>query len=81
MPSAEFFFETINAFQRTAALCAAVELDVFTSIADGHKTSVALAVHCSAAERGMRILCDYLTVIGFLRCSPTPDSAAVKCIG
>jgi ubiquinone/menaquinone biosynthesis C-methylase UbiE len=66
MPSPTLFFETMNAFQRTAALRAAVELDVFTSIAEGHKSSVVLAVHCRAAERGMRILCDYLTVLGFL---------------
>ena len=56
----------MNAFQRTAALRAAVELDVFTAIAEGHSTSASLAAHCRAAERGMRILCDYLTVLGFL---------------
>jgi len=66
MPSPQLFFETINAFQRTAAIRAALELDVFTAIADGHNTSAALATHCHAAERGMRILCDNLTVIGFL---------------
>jgi 2-polyprenyl-3-methyl-5-hydroxy-6-metoxy-1,4-benzoquinol methylase len=67
MPSPSLFFETMNAFQRTAALRAAVELDVFTGIADGHATSASLAAHCQASERGMRILCDYLTVLGFLR--------------
>lgn len=66
MPSPALFFETMNAFQRTAALRAALELNVFTSIAEGHQTSAALALHCRAAERGMRILCDYLTVLGFL---------------
>jgi 2-polyprenyl-3-methyl-5-hydroxy-6-metoxy-1,4-benzoquinol methylase len=81
MPSPALFFETMNAFQRTAALRAAVELDVFTAIAEGHRTSAALAVHCKAPERGMRILCDYLTILGFLLKSgheyvPTEDSDA-----
>ena len=66
MPSPALFFETMNGFQRTAAMNAALELDLFTTIADGHNTSAALAAHCRASERGMRILCDYLTVIGFL---------------
>ena len=57
----------MGAFQRTAALRAAIELDVFTAIADGHTTAVSLGTHCGASERGMRILCDFLTVIGFLR--------------
>ncbi len=67
MPSPTLFFETMGAFQRTAALRAAIELDVFTAIADGHTTAVSLGTHCGASERGMRILCDFLTVIGFLR--------------
>src|SRR5213083_2124929 len=65
-PSPELFFATVNAYQRTAALKAAIELDVFTAIADGHDTPRALAARCGAAERGARILCDYLVVIGFL---------------
>ena len=34
-PSPELFFETSLAFQRTAALRAAVELDLFTAVAAG----------------------------------------------
>src|SRR4051794_23756178 len=65
-PSPTLFFETINAYQRTAALKKAIELDVFTAIADGHSTAADLAKHCSASEKGMRVLCDYLTILGFL---------------
>lgn len=78
-PSPELFFQTVNAYQRTAAIKAALELDVFTAISEGSQTAEALAERCSTAERGMRILCDYLVIIGFLtkesgRYSLTPDS-------
>ena len=54
------------AYQRTAAVKTAVELDLFSAIAEGADTAARLAVRCHAAERGLRILCDYLTVIGLL---------------
>jgi len=59
--------ETLSAYQRTAALAAAIELDLFTAIAEGHSTPTAIAARLHAAERGVRILCDYLVVIGHLR--------------
>ena len=79
-PSPVLFFDTMNAYQRTAALKGAIELDVFTAIAEGAATTAELAKRCKASERGIRILCDYLTVIGFLtkqeeRYGLTPDSA------
>jgi hypothetical protein len=48
----------------TAALKAAIDLDLFTEIGAGNNTAAALALACSASVRGIRILCDYLTVIG-----------------
>ncbi len=79
-PSPILFFQTINAYQRTEALKAAIELEVFTAIAEGNTTAGKIAQRCKTSERGMRILCDYLTIIGFLtkegdRYSVTPDSA------
>jgi 2-polyprenyl-3-methyl-5-hydroxy-6-metoxy-1,4-benzoquinol methylase len=65
-PNPALIFETLNAYQRTAALKAAIELDVFTAIGEGTKTAALLAKRGQAAERGMRILCDYLVIIGFL---------------
>lgn len=65
-PSPVLFFNTVNAHQRTAAIRTAVELDVFSAIAQGNLTAAALAQHCGTAERGIRILCDYLVVLGFL---------------
>jgi hypothetical protein len=47
-------------------LKSAVELDVFTKIAEGAKTAEAIASACAAAPRGIRILCDSLAVVGFL---------------
>ncbi len=74
------FFKTVNAYQHTAAIKAAVELEVFTAIGEGQETVESLAQRCGTSERGMRILCDYLVVTSFLtkeqeRYSLTPDSA------
>jgi ubiquinone/menaquinone biosynthesis C-methylase UbiE len=66
-PTPELIFETLNAHQRTAALKSAIELDLFTAIGEGAGTSPALAKRCAATERGVRILCDYLTIIGLLK--------------
>ena len=65
-PSPKLFMETVNAYERTAAIKGAIELDFFTAMADGPATAAELARHCGAAERGARILADYLTVLGFL---------------
>ncbi len=65
-PTPERFFNTVNAYQQTEAIKAAIELDVFTAIAEGNTTAAAIAARCGAAERGMRILCDFLSIHGFL---------------
>lgn len=65
-PSPQLFFQTMNAFQRTEALKAGIELEVFTAIGEGNTTAATIASRCSAAERGVRILCDYLTIMGML---------------
>src|SRR5204862_8037566 len=65
-PSPEHIFNTLNAFQQSAALKTAVELDIFSAIADGTNTAALLAAKTSAAERGVRILCGHLTIRGFL---------------
>jgi O-methyltransferase domain/Dimerisation domain len=70
--------DALCAFQLTEALKGAIELDVFTLIAAGAVTAPAIAERANASERGVRILCDYLTIRGFLgkedgrySCSPT----------
>jgi ubiquinone/menaquinone biosynthesis C-methylase UbiE len=62
----ERIFETLNAYQKTAALKTAIELDVFSAIADGATTHASIAKRCQSSERGIRILCDYLVVNRFL---------------
>lgn len=59
-------FDALTAYQRTAALRTAIELDLFRAIGEGPGDIPTLAKRCSASERGIRILCDFLTVYGFL---------------
>lgn len=73
-------FQTLFGFQQAGALKAGIDLDVFTAIDEGNTTVESLAARCQAAPRGMRILCDYLTIFGFLEKTGseyrlTPDSA------
>jgi ubiquinone/menaquinone biosynthesis C-methylase UbiE len=65
-PSPDLIMETFLGYQRAAALQAAVRLDLFTAIAEGAVEPASLAIRCAASARGLRILCDYLTVLGFL---------------
>src|ERR1700730_10789894 len=65
-PNPAVIFDTLNAYQRSAALKTAIELDVFTEIARGNRNADAIAKAVSASTRGVRILCDYLVVSGFL---------------
>ena len=81
MPSAEIVFDTLFAYQRSAALKSAIDLDIFTAIDKGARTASAVASQCGASERGTRILCDFLATLGLLTKSDgnyqlTPEAAA-----
>ncbi|HEY1978292.1 MAG TPA: class I SAM-dependent methyltransferase [Candidatus Baltobacteraceae bacterium] len=65
-PSPAAIIDTAFAYQRTFALKAAVECDVFTAIAQGHATVPEIAKARDISERGARILCDFLTTLGLL---------------
>jgi len=65
-PTPERFFNSINAYEQTEAMKAALELEIFTAIAEGNTTAATIAKRCGAAERGARTLCDFLTIHGFL---------------
>jgi len=65
-PTPERIFNAFNAHQQTAALKTAIELDVFTAIGAGANSAAAIAAKTGAAEKGVRVLCDYLTIQGFL---------------
>ncbi len=65
-PTPALLFDTFNAFQRTQALKTAIEIELFTAIAEGNTTAKAVAQRCGGTERTIRILCDFLTIMGFL---------------
>src|SRR5438045_1314060 len=80
-PSPERILDTLFGVLKANVLKAAIDLDVFTALADGSRTSAEIANQVGASERGTRILCDYLTVHGFLQkeggsYSLVPDTAA-----
>src|ERR1700719_2043555 len=79
-PSPEKIFDALTRYQQTFALKAGIELELFTAIGEGANELVSLAQRTHAAERGIRILADYLTVQVFLnkengKYALTPDSA------
>ncbi len=70
---------------RAAVLKAAIELEIFTRIAEGHRTVPALARVGGVTERGVRILLDALGFIGMLhkqhteyKLAPTAEAYLVK---
>jgi 2-polyprenyl-3-methyl-5-hydroxy-6-metoxy-1,4-benzoquinol methylase len=80
-PTPALIFDLLMAHQRSSALGAAIELNLFDALGQGPGTAAELALRCSASERGIRILCDYLTIMGLIAkqdglYSHTPTSAA-----
>src|SRR5258708_16524885 len=73
--SPALFLDTVNSYQRTAAIKAAIELDLFTAIGEGHETSQAL--HWSNSGMNYWAVSD-LNGVEFLevaRLIPTPQQA------
>ena len=66
MPSPALIIDSLMGYQVSSVLKAAIEMDVFTKIADGQNVASTLAEACEASEKGTRVLCDFLTVRGFL---------------
>jgi hypothetical protein len=52
IPMPALVFETLTAYQRTAALRAAIELGLFRALGEGPGDVTSLALACSASERG-----------------------------
>jgi hypothetical protein len=78
--SPERFIDNVFAYQKTSAVKAAIELDLFSAIGAGADSVETLAAKVNASPRGVRILCDYLTVQELLvkdgeRYGLTPSSA------
>ena len=65
-PNPALVLDAIYGYQRSAALRAAIDIELFTAIGAGSSDASKIARTCEASERGVRILCDYLTVAGIL---------------
>ena len=64
-PNPALLFQTINFYQRTEALKAAIEWKSSRELVNERRAQ-AIAERTSAAERGIPILCDFLCIMGFL---------------
>ena len=60
------FFETINAHHQTAVLKTAIDLEIFSAIGNGKRTAAEISSGRNISERGTRIICDALALMGFL---------------
>ena len=58
--------QALTSYQLAMAMKGAIELDLFTHIASGSTRVAALAGRCGGTEKGVRVLCDFLTIHGFL---------------
>ncbi|MFN8009681.1 MAG: methyltransferase dimerization domain-containing protein [Terriglobia bacterium] len=65
-PNPELIFDALNAYQKSATLSGAIELDLFTGVGEGKNTVSQLAEYCKATAKGIRVLCDFMVIQGFL---------------
>src|SRR5579862_352663 len=65
-PDPGLIFAELRAYERSAALKGAIDLELFTLIDDGATTPAEMAAKTQGSERGYRILCDFLTMAGHL---------------
>jgi len=65
-PNPGLVFDLMNSFHKTVALRAGVELGLFAALGEGLSAPEELARGCGATPRGIRILCDYLTIQGLI---------------
>jgi 2-polyprenyl-3-methyl-5-hydroxy-6-metoxy-1,4-benzoquinol methylase len=85
VPNRDVLEDIAFGLAKATALKAAIELEIFTRIAEGHRTVPALARLGGLTERGTRILLDALVFMGLLskahteyKLSPTAEAFLVK---
>ncbi|MGH9415745.1 MAG: methyltransferase [Terriglobales bacterium] len=66
-PNPQTILAMLGASQQSAALIAAIQLDLFTALAEAPLSAAELGAKVGAAERGVRSLADYLVIPGLLR--------------
>ncbi|MFA5322448.1 MAG: class I SAM-dependent methyltransferase [Smithella sp.] len=64
--SANPVYDISLSYQKTAAMNAAIKLDIFTTIGEHRLSADQIAEAAGCSSRGVRILCDFLCVIGLL---------------
>lgn len=74
--------QALTSYQLAQSLKGAIELEIFTHIGRGFITVEQIAKQCGGTEKGVRVLCDYLTVHGLLsktgqQYNLAPDTAAL----
>ncbi len=74
-PSPMAFLQALSGYQTTGALRGALDLSLFTRIGEGHDRVETLAAATGASRKGVRVLADYFTVLGFLRKTGIGDDA------
>ena len=67
LPSPERFLDFTMAYRRTAVLRAAIQLDLFTALAEGPLDVATIAQRINSSPRGVRILCDALAALKVLQ--------------
>jgi 2-polyprenyl-3-methyl-5-hydroxy-6-metoxy-1,4-benzoquinol methylase len=80
-PNPERIFHFFNGFLQTQAIKTAIEIGLFTAIAEGASDATSLAARTRSSEKGVRALSDYLACGGLLtkqdgRYGLAPDAAA-----
>jgi len=65
-PTPERIFNTLNAYQQAAALKTAIEWTCSPRLEPARIPRRRSPAKTGAAEKGVRVLCDYLTIQGFL---------------
>ncbi len=85
VPNRDVLDDIAFGLYKAAVLKSAIELEIFTRIAEGHRTVPALARIGGTTERGTRVLLDALCFVGMLskqhaeyKLSPTAEAFLVK---
>lgn len=65
-PDPALVWDLMTSHMKSSAVRAAVELKLFDALGDGNATVSELASACGSTERGTRILCDFLSIMGLL---------------
>src|SRR4051794_17926802 len=58
--------QALTSYQLAQSLHGAIKLEIFTHIAAGANTAGEIADRCGGTIKGVRVLCDYLTVHSLL---------------